>query len=161
VQRGRNGSQSNFYFLPPGVTGENYQGAGFFGQRLRPYLKGNAEALENLADYRRQKSLYLAERLIFVGAVGVYGQQVLARNERQYFNSTQQAALGVAAGCLLANIFISRNTSGHLQRAVEAYNTEVDGTRRSRGWRRLRPTNTGLQCTRAGQPVLAMRWSLR
>ena len=161
VQRGQNGSQSNFFFLPPGTTGENYVGAGFFGQRLRPYLGNNTEALEFLADYRRQKTLYLLERLVFMGAAGLYGQQVLARDERQYFNSTQQVAVGVAVTSLLANIFISRNTNIHLQRAVEAYNTEVDGSKHRKGWQRLRPSNMGLQGTSRGQPMLALRWSLR
>ncbi len=98
---------------------------------------------------------------MFVSAVGVYGQQVLARDERQYFNSTQQVAVGVAAASLLANIFISRNTNNHLQRAVEAYNAEVDGSQHRKGWLRLRPTNIGLQGTARGQALLALRWSLR
>ena len=163
VQRRRNGSQGNFFFLPPGITGENYVGAGFFGQRLQPYLGNNAEALDFLADYRRQKTLYLAERLVFAGAVGLYGQQVLAQDERQYFNSTQQVAIGVAAASLLANIFITRNTNSHLQRAVEAYNTEVDGSQHRKSWLRLPAPAVGLQCTAQGQPVpvVALRWRVR
>lgn len=161
VERGHNGAQRNFFFLPPGVTGENYEDAGFFGQRLRPLLANNQEALDNLNDYRRQKTLFLTERIVFLSAVGLYGQQILGNGEREYFNSTQQAALGVAAASLIANVFISRNTNHHLQQAIEAYNADVDVDRRGSLWRRARPQQLGLQCTRQGQPLLALRWSLR
>ena len=107
---GLNGVQKNFYFTTgAGTTESEYKSAGFFGQRLRPYLAGNQEALDNLNRYRRQKWLFVAERLTFVGAVGVYGQQVFAQDTKEeYFNTTQQAAIGVAAFSLLSNIFISR-----------------------------------------------------
>ncbi|WP_375415671.1 hypothetical protein [uncultured Hymenobacter sp.] len=157
LERGLNGQQRNFYFLPPGATGENYQSAGFFGQKLRPYLAVNPEALRSLNQYRRQKTLFLAERLVFVGAVGLYGQQVLAGDKRQYFNPTQQVAVGVAAASLLTNILISRNTNHHLLRAVEAYNAGRTGSL----WRRAQPTNMVVRCTSAGQPSLALSWSLR
>lgn len=159
--RGHNGLQRNFFFLPPGIMGENYVGAGFFGQRLRPYLAGNMEALGNLDNYRRQKTLFLIERLVFLGAAGLYGQQVLAGGERQYFNSTQQVAVGVAAASLLTGIFISRNTNLHMQRAVEAYNTDLPSGRRGSLWQRAQPDKLGLQGTPTGRPMLILSWSVR
>jgi hypothetical protein len=161
VQRGYNGEQRNFFFLPPGIVGENYVSAGFFGQKLRPYLGTNEEALDNLDRYRRQRWLFLLERLTFVSAVGVYGQQVLSGDKQVYFNSTQKVAVGVAVTSLLANILITRNTNSHLQRAVETYNADVDVNRRGSLWRRVRPTNLGIHCTSTGQPLLAFSWSPR
>lgn len=162
LERGLNGQQRNFYFLPPGASGEQYQNAGFFGQKLRPYLAGNPEAVDNLNDYRRQKTLFLLERVVFVSAVALYGQQVLAAdNKQQYFNSTQQVAIGVVATSLVANIFINRNTNRHLQHAVDAYNADVDGKGRGSLWHRARPANLALNCTRTGRPLFTLRWCLR
>ncbi|UYZ62854.1 hypothetical protein [Hymenobacter weizhouensis] len=160
-QRGLNGVQKNFFFTTGlGTTEEEYQNAGFFGQRLRPYLAANSAALDNLNLYRRQKWLFLTERLVFVGAVGVYAQQVLAKDtEQQYFNRTQQVAAGVAAASLLSNIFISRYTNQHLQQAVEAYNAGPPAARTG-ALRRLRPAGLGVGATPAGRPVLALRWNL-
>lgn len=160
--RGLNGAQKNFYFTTDQDTKQdNYQNAGFFGQRLRPYLSGNPEALASLNDYRQQKWLFLAERLTFVGAVGLYSQQVLARDEKQqYFNNTQQVAVGVAAMSLLSNIFISRNTNGHFQRAVAAYNAGTPAARTGILYQ-LKPSTVGLAASRTGQPMLALRWNLR
>lgn len=161
-ERGLNGVQKNFYFTTgAGTTEAEYKSAGFFGQHLRPYLAGNQEALDNLNSYRRQKWLFIAERLTFVGAVGVYGQQVLALDEKQqYFNTTQQAAIGVAAFSLLSNIFISRNTNSHFQRAVEAHNAGMPAARTGALYQ-LRPSAVGLAASRTGQPMLALRWNLR
>ena len=162
LRRDHNGQQRNFFFLPPGIIGENYVGAGFFGQRLRPYLVGNTEALDNLNDYRRQKRLFLTERLVFVGAVSLYGQQVLAgAGDQQYFNPTQRVAIGVAVTSLVANIFITHNTNIHMQRAVDAYNSAVDESRRGSLWQRVQPSALGINCTRTGQPLLALSWGLR
>ncbi|RSK35158.1 aldo-keto reductase family protein [Hymenobacter metallilatus] len=160
--RGQNGVQKNFYFTTGvGTMESDYQSAGFFGQRLRPYLAGNQEALDNLNRYRRQKWLFLAERLTFVGAVGVYGQQVLAKDEKQqYFNTQQQAAIGVAAFSLLSNIFISRHTNSHFQRAVEAHNAGSTAARTGALYQ-LRPSTVGLTASRNGQPLLALSWNLR
>ena len=156
--RGLNGPQHNFDFLAPGQADNRYQTAGFFGQKLRPYLAGNAPALAHLNDYRRQKTLFLADRIVAIGAFGLYGQQILGNGEREYFNSTQQAAIGVFAASVLATVFINRNTNRHLVRAVEAYNT---GLARHGAWPRLRPAAIGLGLAPAGQPVLALRWALR
>jgi hypothetical protein len=158
AQRGANGHQHNFYFLPPGVGGEDYQNAGFFGQKLRPYLTGNEDALKNLNSYRRQKTLFLIDRLVAVGAIGVYGQQVLAHTENeQYFNNTQKVAAGVFVTSLLATVFINQRTNQHFQRAVSAYNA---GKPQTSVWPQLRPTTMGLGWT-AGQPTLALSWSVR
>jgi hypothetical protein len=159
LQRRNNGPQLNFYFLPPGVEGEKYQSAGFFGQKLRPYLAGNEEALNNLNRYRRQKTLFLIDRLVAVGAVGLYGQQVLSGpGDQQYFNNTQKVAIGVFATSVLATVFINRNTNQHMQRAVSAYNAaDVRGAL----WPRLRPSAIGLGQAATGQPLVALRWSLR
>lgn len=160
-QRGLNGMQKNFYFaLTDTPTEADYRSAGFFGQKLRPYLVGNPDALAALNRYRRQKSLFLAERLVFVGAVGLYGQQVFSDdNRQQYFNSTQQIAIGVAAFSLLSNIFVSRNTNTHFQQAVRAYNAGRTSFRPHR-LHQLLPGTVGLAASPQGQPLLALRWSL-
>ena len=159
AQRGLNGPQHNFDFLAPGAKEGEYQTAGFFGQKLRPYLAGSPEALDLLNDYRRQKTLYLIDRLVAVGAFGFYGQQILAHgNERQYFNSNQQAAIGVFAVSVLATAFISRNTNSHLLRAVKNYNGDLA---QGGWWPRLRPTAVGLGASPTGQPLLALRWAVR
>lgn len=156
--RGLHGPQTNFYFSTD--TSTNYRNAGFFGQKLRPYLAGNPETLELLNDYRRQKSLFLAERLVFVSSVALYGQQVLANDAQQYFNNTQKVAAGVAVFSLLANVFITRNTNNHLIRAVEAHNSLLPAARRGALWQRYRPTSIGMSATSTGQPLLALRWQL-
>ena len=159
AERGLNGPQHNFDFLAPGAKEGDYQTAGFFGQKLRPYLASNPEALDLLNDYRRQKTLYLIDRLVAVGAFGLYGQQILAHgNERQYFNGNQQAAIGVFAVSVLATAFINRNTNSHLLRAVKTYNGELA---QGGWWPRLRPTTVGLGATPTGQPLLALRWAVR
>lgn len=160
LARGLSGPQHNFYFLPPGVEGENYVNAGFFGQKLRPYLGTNADALSNLADYRRQKTFFLADRLVAVGALGLYGAEVFAKNgETQYFNGTQQVAAGLFAASILATIVINRHTNEHLQRAVTAYNNGLPGTHGS-WWRQLPPSTIGLRPAATGHPLLAVGWAL-
>ena len=158
AERGLNGPQHNFDFLAPGTSGDNYKSAGFFGQNLRPYLAGNPEALAHLNDYRRQKTLFLIDRLVAVGAFGLYGQQILGNGERQYFNPMQQVTVGLFAASLLASTFINRNTNSHLKRAVMAHNT---GVANHNPWPRLRPTAVGLAASPTGQPLLALRWALR
>ena len=158
AQRGLNGHQQNFYYLPPGVVGENYVNAGFFGQKLRPMLAGNQEALDQLDLYKRQKTKFLIDRLVAVGTFGLYGQQILGNGERQYFNTTQQAAIGLFAASALATIFINRNTNSHLKRAVMAHNTSIA---HHSPWPHLRPAAMGLAASPTGQPLLALRWALR
>jgi len=158
AQRGLNGPQHNFDFLAPGTGDGHYQTAGFFGQKLRPYLAGNQDALGNLDRYKSQKTQFLIDRLVAVAAFGVYGQQILAHDDRQYFNGTQQVAIGVFATAALATVFISRNTNSYLQRAVGAYNV---GTATGSAWPRLRPTGLAVGCAAAGQPLLGLRWAVR
>ena len=162
AKRGAHGPQHNFYFLPPGAEGEDsYKNAGFFGQKLRPYLGTNAEALSNLDTYRRQKTLFLVDRLVAVGSLGLYGSQVFAKSgEQQYFNGAQQAAAGLFVASLLATIAINRRTNEHLQRAVSAYNSGLPGTHGS-WWRHLPPSTVGVRPAAQGQPLLALGWALR
>lgn len=155
-ERGQYGHQHNFYFLPPGKTGEDYQNAGFFGGRLRPYLAGNTAALTELDNYKRQKTLYLVDKALLVGAVGLYGSQVFSHGDPVYFNGAQQAAAGVAAVSLLATLFINRHTNEHLKQAVDTYNTTLPGTHGTM-WPKLRPTSVGVAALN-GRPGLALRW---
>lgn len=159
AQRGLNGDQHSFDFLAPGAAANDYQTAGFFGQKLRPYLTNNPEALAHLNDYRRQKTLFLLDRMVAVGAFGVYGQQILAHGDRQYFNTNQQAAIGVFAVSVLATAFINRNTNSHLLRAVKAHNDNL--AQHSSVLPHLLPTSVGLGASPTGQPLLALRWAVR
>ena len=160
AQRGLNGHQHNFYFLPPGATGENYENAGFFGQKLRPYLAGDADAVAQLDLYKRQKTQFLIDRIIAVGSFGVYGQQIFAHGDRQYFNGTQQVAGGIFVASLLATLFINRNTNSYLQRAVGSYNGS-NHMGHSAVWPRLRPSGFDLGQAATGQPTLGLRWAVR
>jgi hypothetical protein len=155
--RGLNGVQKNFSFALGNSL--DYQNAGFFGQRLRPYVQPNSEALASLNRYRRQKWLFLTERLVFVGALGVYSQQVLAGDEQQYFNNPQKAALGVAVGSLLANALISRHTNQHFLRSVETHNATLHSARRI-GMERVKPSLLGVTAV-MGRPQLLLGWTLR
>ena len=161
AQRGLNGHQQNFYFLPPGATGENYVNAGFFGQKLRPLLAGNEEALDQIDLYKQQKTQFLVDRLVAVGSFGLYGQQIFAHGDRRYFDgATQQVAISVFAASILATLFINRNTNSYFQRAVGAYN----GTSHSGHgavWPRLRPDGLEIGQGHAGQPTLGLRWAVR
>lgn len=155
AERGLNGPQHNFDFLPSGASDGQYQTAGFFGQKLRPYLADNPDALAHLNDYRRQKTLFLIDRLAAVGAMGVYGLQIFIHGERQYDNPVQRVAIGVFTSSVLATIFINRNTNTHLLRAVAAYNA---GPGLGGAWRR--PT-MGVAVSPTGRPLLVLRWALR
>lgn len=159
LQRGLNGHQHNFYFLPPGTSGENYVDAGFFGQQLRPYLNGNEEALDQLNLYKRQKTQFLIDRIVAVGAFGLYGQQIFAHDDRQYGNPTQLVAGGVFVASLIATVFINAHTNSYFQRAVGGYN---GFNRPGHGvvWPRLRPAGLEIGQARGGQPLLGLRWAL-
>jgi hypothetical protein len=159
LERGQSGVQQNFYFLPPGKIGEdNYKSAGFFGGGLRPYLAGDTEALSSLDGYKRQKTLYLVDKVVLVGAVGLYASQVFGHGDAQYFNTTQQVAAGLAVASLVGSIFINRNTNEYLKQAVDSYNTNAPGAHGAL-WPRLRPSGLGL-AAQGGHPVLALRWQL-
>lgn len=158
AQRGLNGHQHNFYFLPPGVDGEKYVNAGFFGQHLRPYLGDNVDALANLNLYKRQKTTFLIDRIIAVGAFGVYGQQIFSEGEAVYFNNTQKVAVGMFVTSMLATIFINERTNSYMQRVVGSFNG-MPG--RGALWPRLRPTGVGIGQAPTGQAQLSLRWAVR
>ena len=158
AQRGLNGHQHNFYFLPPGVEGENYVDAGFFGQRLRPYLGTNVDALANLDLYKRQKRAFLIDRIAAVGAFGVYGSQIFSHGEAVYFNNTQKVAVGVFVTSLLTTLFINARTNSYMQRAVGSYNA---GPGHGTLWPRMRPSGVGIGLAPTGQPQLSLRWAVR
>lgn len=157
-ERGQYGHQHNFYFLPPGKTGEDYQSAGFFGGKLRSYLAGNTAALGELASYKRQKTLFLVDRALLVGAAGLYGSQVFSHDDPVYFNGAQQVAAGVAVVSLVATIFINRHTNEYFKQAVDDYNTALPSGH-GMLWPRLRPSSAGVAALN-GRPVLALRWQL-
>ncbi|MGI4835286.1 MAG: hypothetical protein ACRYFK_17665 [Janthinobacterium lividum] len=160
LQRGQYGPQQNFFFMPPGKTGEeSYQSAGFFGQKLRPFLGNNQEALASLNAYKRQKSLYLADRALLVGSVLGYGAQVYNGGDPQYASAGQIVAGGLLITSLVATLFINRHTSEYLKQAVDSYNTDLPATRRG-SLRQLRPASYGLAATPQGRPVLALGWQL-
>lgn len=158
LERGSYGAQQNFFFLPPGKTGENYQSAGFFGQKLRPYLSSSPTATAELTNYRRQKTLFLIDKALLLGSVGFYASQVFKEDKPQYFNTNQQVAAGLAAASLVATLFINRHTNEHLKQAVDNYNSDLPAKRSGAVWPRLRPTCLGVAATPLGQPVLAARW---
>ncbi|QKG53765.1 hypothetical protein [Hymenobacter sp. BRD67] len=158
-ERGQYGHQQKFYFLAPGKTGEDYQSAGFFGQRLRPYLAGNTQALRELDKYKRQKTLYLVDKAVLVGSLGLYGSQVFSHGDPVYFNSTQQAAAGVAVVSLLATIFINHHTNEYIKQSIDDYNSDLSG-KHGTVWPRLRPASIGVLTAPAGQPLLALRWQM-
>lgn len=160
LARGRQGVQQNFFFLPPGKTGENYQSAGFFGQKLRPYINSNPEAVADLNNYRRQKTLYLIDKVFLFGSVAVYASQVFSHGDPVYFNNTQQVAAGVAVVSILATAFINRRTNEYLKQAVDTYNSGPAAGRKGALWPRLRPAGVGLASTPQGKPVMALHWQL-
>ena len=159
LERGLNGHQHNFYFLPPGKTGEDYQNAGFFGGKLRPYLAGNARAVRELDNYKRQKTAYLIDKAALVGGLGLYGSQVFSHGDPVYFNGAQAAAAGVVVASLVATIFINRHTNQYLLQAVDNYNTDRPA-KHGTLWPRLRPTSLGLGASASARPMLALRWQL-
>ncbi len=160
-ERGQYGAQRNFFFLPPGQAGEdNYQSAGFFGQKLRPYLNTNPSALAELDKYSRQKTLYLIDKGVLLGSVIFYGSQVFKDGEAQYLRGPQQVAIGAAAVSLVATLFINRRTNEYFKQAVDTYNTGGAATRHGALWQRLRPAGVGLGATAQGAPTLGLRWQL-
>lgn len=161
LERGSHGSQSRFFFLPPGKTGEdNYQSAGFFGQKLRPYISSSPTAVAELNNYSRQKTLYLIDKGLLVSSVIVYASQVFKEDEAQYFTTTQQVAAGTALVSLVTTLFINRHTNEYLKQAVDNYNSDLPAGRRGAIWPRLRPAGIGVATTAQGAPVLALRWQL-
>ena len=159
LNRGQYNVQRNFYFLPPGATGENYVSAGFFGQKLRPYIQSNTQAVSELNHYRRQKIQFLADRGLLLASALVYGSQVFGHEDVTYLNNTQKVAIGGAAVALLGTIFINHHTNEYLRQAVDNYNADLPAARRGFRWQRLQPGAVGLSAA-GGRPGLAFRWQL-
>jgi len=160
LERGQYGPQHNFFFLPPGVTGENYSSAGFFGQKLRPYLGNNQEALASLNDYKRQKTLYLADRVLLVGSAATYAVQALnGSGDTRYTSPSQLVTGGLLVTSLVATLFINRHTNEYLKQAVDAYNGDLPASRHG-SLRLLRPATYGLAASPTGRPMLALGWRL-
>ena len=130
----------------------------FFGQRLRPYYAGHPEALGQLAAYRRQKTLFLLDRAVAVGAVGVYGGLVFEKGKfPQYTSAPQLVAGGVFVASILSTLFINRRTNGYLQQSVANYNAgKPQGA--APLLRRLRPAVWGLGAGPGGGVALAVGW---
>jgi hypothetical protein len=161
LERGQYGSQERFFFLPPGKTAEaDYQSAGFFGQKLRPYLSNSPAALAELNKYSRQKTLYLVDKGLLLGSVVLYASQVFKKDEAQYFSTTQQVAAGLAVVSLVATLFINHHTNEYFKQAVDNYNTDPAAKRHGAVWPRLQPAGVGVAATPQGQPVVALRWQL-
>lgn len=159
--RGRNGRQSNFdYFV--GLDREP-RNAGFFGQRLRremTALGGLTPETEAALDrYRRQKKLFLTERIVFVSTVIIAGADIV-RTDYSYFENSELVIGAVAALSLLSNVWISRNTNSHLQRAVKEYQGAMfpqGPGGRTIDWR---PSFGGLTPQRGGGVGLVVGWKL-
>lgn len=158
LERSQYGAQQNFFFLPPGKMGENYLSAGFFGQKLRPYLSSSPNAVTELNSYRRQKMLFLIDKALLLGSAGFYASQVFKEDKPQYFNTNQQVAASLAAISLVATLFINRHTNEYLKQAVDNYNSDLSAKKSGAVWPRLRPTSLGVAATPLGQPVLVARW---
>ncbi len=159
--RGYNGRQSNFDYLLG--TDPNLHNAGFFGQRLRREMTQlgalTPEVELALNRYRRQKKLFLGERVLFVGTIIVAGADIV-RNDYSYFNNSEIILSGVAVATLLSNFIISRNTNGHLQRAVKEYQGGLMPQAPRGAVERLRPSFGGVMPQRGGGVGLVVGWQL-
>ena len=161
LERRQYGSQHNFFFLPPGKTAEeDYLSAGFFGQKLRPYLANNREALDLLDSYKRQKTWFLADRVLLVGSAIGYAAQVFGDGDAKYTQPGQIVAGGLFVTSLVATLFINKHTNEYMLQAVDTYNAGLPGGSQG-SLRRLRPTYVGLSATPQGRPLLALGWRLR
>src|SRR5690606_18739615 len=120
IQRGNGGAARNFYYYLGGNLTE--KNAGFFGQHIRKDVAVSPGAIKELNKYRNYKIAYLAERVVFVSSVALYANEILQDEGYEYFNDRQKVYLGVAAGSLLVNVLILRNTGQHMVRAIDEYN---------------------------------------
>ncbi|MDX5348955.1 MAG: hypothetical protein LPJ89_02605, partial [Hymenobacteraceae bacterium] len=140
MQRGDGGHQGNFYFRPEGKQQE--VNAGFFGQRLRPYIEQSPGATRYLNRYRAAKWAFAADKAVLFGAIIGYGYEV-SRDYKDYFNDRQKVYLGVAAASLVANHFITRKTNYNFRRAVDEYNVWAT-TQEGKAYNRLKPDEVHL-----------------
>ena len=158
-RRGKNGWQTTFdYYV--GVDPQP-RTAGFFGQRLRREMTAlgglNTASEAALNRYRRQKRLFLTERFVFLGTLIFAGADII-QNDYDYFNNSEAVLTGVAIASLLANVWISRNTNSHLQRAVKEYQGELI-PQTPGGWvPRLQPAFGGIAPQRGGGGGLVVGW---
>ncbi len=158
--RGKNGRQANFdYFIAGDAQPHN---AGFFGQRLRREMTALGglvpEAEAALNRYRRQKRLFLAERLLFATTLVAAGGTYIATDYK--FDTPEYILGGVAAFSLLSNVLVTRNANMHLQRAVKEYQGALfpqTPTGRTIDWR---PAFGGLAPRRGGGVGLVIGWQL-
>jgi hypothetical protein len=159
-QRGKNGRQANFDFTIG--RDSTLRNAGFFGQRLRRSLLELGavppETEAALNRYRRQKWLFLGERIVFGTTMIAAGADILIN---QYAFGTSEIILtSVAVTSLITNIWVSRNTNSHLQRAVMEYQGALF-PQKPTGWRpNLRPAFGGLTPQRGGGVGVAIGWNL-
>ncbi|MBK0401367.1 hypothetical protein I5M27_00115 [Adhaeribacter sp. BT258] len=160
VQRGNGGPTRNFYYYLGADQRE--KNAGFFGQHLRKDIAASPEALQELNKYRNYKIGYLAERAVFVSAVILYANEVLQDEGYVYFNDRQKVYLGIAAGSLLVNVLILRNTNQHMLRAIDEYNAFATINNNS-GFYKLKPSGFGFGTfyNRKVVPGLTLNWQLR
>ena len=159
--RGTHGWQTNFtYYVGLDPAPHN---AGFFGQRLRRDLTAMGGLAPDvtlaLNRYRRQKSLFLVERFLFVGTLMVSGADLINVNH-SLFPRSEAAFVGLAFASLVSNFWISRHSNAHLQRAVMDYQGSLI-PQKSAGWApHLRPAFGGVAPQRGGGVGVVVGWQL-
>ncbi|KAA9333806.1 hypothetical protein [Adhaeribacter soli] len=160
MQRGNGGMHSNFYYYVGADQRE--RNAGFFGQHLKKDIQASPDALKELEKYRNYKIAYLAERVVFVGAVALYMSQVWSGDDAVYFNDTQKLAVGLAGGSLILNIILSRKTNQHMYRAIDEYNAFAT-MQNNTGFYKLKPDNWSLGAVydKKVVPGITLQWNLR
>lgn len=158
--RGKNGHQTNFdYTLGADPTPRN---AGFFGQRLRREMTAlgalTPEAEAALNRYRRQRTLFLSERILFGVTLIAAGAAFIATDYK--WDTPEYILGGIAAFSLLSNVLVTRNTNTHLKRAVMEYQGALIGQKPT-GWRpHLRPDFGAVAPRRGGGMGVAVGWEL-
>ncbi len=159
-ERGKNGPQSNFEFLLG--TDPTPRNVGFFGQRLRRVMAARgpvpASAERALNRYRRQRALFLSERLLFATTLIAGGGAYIATDYK--FDTPEYILGGVAAISLLSNVLVTRHTNRHLQDAVKAYQGELMPQRPTGLLPRLRPAFGGVAPMRGGGVGAVVGWRL-
>ncbi|MFC5268994.1 hypothetical protein [Adhaeribacter terreus] len=160
VQRGNGGPTRNFYYYLGADQRE--RNAGFFGQHIRKDVAASPEALKELDKYRNYKIGYLVERTVFVSSVILYANEVLQDEGYVYFNDRQKVYLGIAAGSLLVNVLILRNTNQHMLRAIDEYNAFAT-IKNNSSFHKFKPSGFGFGTfyDRKVVPGITLNWQLR
>ena len=160
MQRGNGGPTRNFYYYL--AADQRERNAGFFGQHLRQDIAASPDALKELDKYRNYKIGYLAERAVFVSSVILYANEVLQDEGYVYFNDRQKVYLGIAAGSLLVNVLILRNTNQHMLRAIDEYNAFAT-VKNNSSFHKFKPSGFGFGTfyNRNVVPGLTLNWQLR